>query len=190
MTDRAVAGPRVAPVAVDLWDDETRALLGADVPGGRPGATSGYLATLAHDPSLLRLLMRSVRRLLVKSSLPGRDRELVVLRTAWRCQTAYSWGEHVRLAHAEGLTAADVERVVAGPDAGWGAHEAALLRAVDEIHDAATISDPTWATLAARYDDVALVELPMLVGLYHTVSWTQNAVGIQPDPGRPGLESR
>ena len=182
---------RIPPLPRSEWSEDVERLLGVEVPGGRAGASSNFLATLARDPGLLRVLMRSVGRLLVDSALPRRDRELLILRSAWLCQTGYSWGEHVRLAHEDGLTTADVERVVCGPDAqSLDFFERALLTAVDELHDDATITDATWETLASRYTEAQLLEVPMLAGLYHLVSWTQNAAQVEPDPGRAGLEAR
>ena len=34
-------------------------------------------------------------------SLPRLDTELVILRVAWQCGSAYEWHQHVRIAHGE-----------------------------------------------------------------------------------------
>ena len=66
------------------------------------------------------------------------------------------------------------------PDApGWDPFDATLLRAADELHHDATLSDATWAALAGRYDERQMIELPMLVGHYHLVAFTLNALGVQ-----------
>lgn len=184
-------GPRIPLLPRAEWDAYTTELLGGAVPGGRQGSASNLLMTLAHDSSLLQLFMTCVRRLLVNSSLPVRDRELVVLRSAWLCQAAYAWAEHVRIARAAGLTGADIERVAGGPQAGgWDDFELALVKAVDQLHATATIDGAVWQVLASRYSAGQLIELPMLAGLYHLVSWTQNAAGIAPNPGSAGLAAR
>jgi len=187
----AAPGPRIPPLPHAEWDVCTTELLSGTVPGGRQGSASNLLMTLAHDSSLLQLFMTCVRRLLVNSSLPVRDRELIVLRSAWLCQAAYAWAEHVRIARAAGLGAADIERVAGGPQAGgWDDFELALVQAVDQLHATATIDGETWQMLASRYSAGQLIELTMLAGLYHLVSWTQNAAGIPPNPGSAGLAAR
>ncbi len=50
---------------------------------------------------------------------------------------------------------------------GWTVLEAAVLRAADELHSDACITDETWAVLAAHLDERQLIEVPMLVGQYH-----------------------
>ena len=83
-----------------------------------------------------------------------------------------------------------VDRVIDGPEAGgWTEHEAALMRAVDELHDSAHLSDDTWATLARGYSDVQLIEATMLVGQYHMVAFALNAFGVQLDEGLEPLPS-
>ena len=187
----AAAQPRIPPLPAGEWDEVATDILAGRVPGGRQGATSNFMTTLAHDSSLMQLVISNVRRLLLSSSLPERDRELVVLRTTWLCGAPYAWAEHVRMAHEAGVDTAAVDRVTVGPSApGWDGFERALLRAVDQLHFDAVIDDEVWLALAGRYDQRQLLELPMLAGLYHQLSWTQNAAGIAPNDGSDGLAAR
>jgi len=55
------------------------------------------------------------------------------------------------------------------------------------LHALARISDPTWATLAATYDERQLIELCMVIGHYHLVAFTLNSLGVELDPGLPRL---
>ncbi|MEY2451014.1 MAG: hypothetical protein QOD92_588 [Acidimicrobiaceae bacterium] len=126
---------------------------------------------------------------LLSGKLPSRERELLILRTGWRCQSVYEWGQHVIIGRAAGVTDDEIERLKAGPDApGWDPFDAALVRAADELHDDACITDATWATLSARYDVAQLTEVPMVVGQYHLVSFTLNSLGVQREPGVPGFD--
>ena len=45
----------------------------------------------------------------------------------------------------------------------------------------------TWTRLADRYDDKALIELLMVVGQYHLVSFFLNSAGVEREDGVPGL---
>jgi alkylhydroperoxidase family enzyme len=121
---------------------------------------------------------------LLAGKLPARDRELLILRTAWHCRSAYEWGQHTRLSRAVGITDHEIERVIAGPGAaGWAPFDRALLQAADDLHDDASISDTTWDALARRYDDRQLIEVPMLVGHYHMVAFALNTLGVQREAG-------
>ena len=111
-----------------------------------------------------------------------------ILRTALNCQSPYEWGQHVRISLAGGIDRESIDRVAAGPDAdGWSEAEAALLRAADELHAAAKISDGTWAELAKAYDEKQLIEIPMLVGQYHMVAFALNSLGVEQDEGLEDL---
>jgi hypothetical protein len=97
-------------------------------------------------------------------------------------------GQHAVLARKVGVSDEEIARVKGGPEAeGWTELEAAVLRAADELHSDACITDDTWAVLAAHLNERQLIELPMLVGQYHIVSFTLNTLGIQREPGLGGF---
>jgi alkylhydroperoxidase family enzyme len=155
--------------------------------GDRP---FNIFTTLARHPTLMRRWLPFGTQMLA-GELPARDRELLILRTAWNCRSAYEWGQHVRIGLGVGLAQAEIDRVPAGPSAaGWSPFDAALLAAADELHADACVSDATWRALAERYGETQLIEVPMLVGQYHMVAFTLNSLGIQREPGVPDLPSR
>lgn len=180
------SGPRIAPLSPDERDAQARELLGD---AGAPGSpASNIFTTLVRHPGLFRKWLPFGGKLLA-GKLSGRDRELLILRTGWRCRSEYEWGQHVLIARAEGLPDDEIARIKDGPDAsGWDLFDAALLRAADELHDDSKISDATWDELAARYDERQLVEVPMLVGHYHLVAYTLNSLGVEREPGVPGFD--
>src|SRR4051812_34035379 len=185
MTAPRPTTPRIPPLAPGEGDAQTAALL-AEL-DGNVGA-SHIFTTLVRHPGLFRKWSPFGGKLL-SGKLPARDRELLILRTGWRCQSVYEWGQHVRIALASGVSQDEVDRVKAGPDeAGWDPFDAVLLRAADELHDDGCITDATWAALAERYDVPQLIEVPMVVGQYHLVSYTLNSLGVQRDEGVPGFE--
>jgi alkylhydroperoxidase family enzyme len=178
--------PRIPPLGPDEQDDQARELLAGAAAPGIPA--SNIFSTLVRHPGLFRKWMPFGGKLLT-GKLPARERELLILRTGWRCQSDYEWGQHVLIGRAAGLSDEEIERLKVGPDApGWDPFDAALVRAADELHDDACITDDTWAALAARYDVPQLTEVPMVVGQYHLVSFTLNSLGVQREPGVPGFE--
>lgn len=178
--------PRIAPLPPEERDDQAKELLASASAPGAPAAN--IFTTLVRHPGLFRKWLPFGGKLLA-GKLPARDRELLILRTGWRCASPYEWGQHVIIGRQCGITDGEIERVKAGPDApGWDDFDAALLGAADELHDDHCIGDATWATLAARYDERQLVEVPMVVGHYHLVAFTLNSLGVQREPGVPGLD--
>jgi alkylhydroperoxidase family enzyme len=122
--------------------------------------------------------------ILVEGQLPARVRELAILRTGWNCRSEYEFGQHAVLARKVGVSDEDIVRVQSGPNAeGWTELESAMLRAADELHADACITDETWATLAEYLDDRQLIEVPVLVGQYHLVAYMLNSLGIELEPG-------
>lgn len=178
--------PRIPPLPTDGRDPRTAELL--DGLRGPSGGELNIFATLAHHPKLLKRWSAFGGTLLYGGRLADRDRELLILRAGYLCGAHYEWGQHVLIARAAGLTDAEIERVVAGPDAdGWSPEDAALLRAVDELHADSRIGDGTWQQLAARFDEQQLIEVCMVVGQYHLVAFTLNSLGVEPEPGLPEM---
>ena len=147
--------------------------------------------TLAHHPDLLRRWLVFGNHILSKSTLSPRDREIVILRIGWLCQAEYEWGQHVLIAKRSDITDEEIERITEGADApGWGEIEQLLLRATDELHADAFISNDTWSALATHYSTQQLMDLVFTVGQYNLVSMALNTLGVQRDEGVPGFPSK
>lgn len=177
--------PRIPPLAENEGDPAVVEMLNA-LPAGADGSVGEYniFRTLARHPDLFRNWLPFGGYLLVGGTIAPTERELMILRTAVRCGSSYEWGQHARISERMGIDRETIDRVIQGPEAsGWTDHESALLRAVDELHDGARISDATWDALAARYDEAQLIELTMLIGQYHMVAFALNSLGVQLDEG-------
>jgi 4-carboxymuconolactone decarboxylase len=180
-----VPSPRIPPLEPADQDEATRELLSQ---AGTVGPATNIFATLVRHPGLFRRWLPFGGKLL-SGRLPARERELLILRTGWRCQSDYEWGQHVLIGRAAGLSDEEIERIKEGPQAsGWEPFDATLLRAADELHDESCLSDATWEVLAGRYDERQLIEVPMLVGQYHLVSFTLRSLGVQREPGVEGFD--
>ncbi len=177
--------PRLQPLTEAEQDDQARELLSGAGAGGGPA--TNIFTTLVRHPGLFRKWLPFGGKLL-SGKLAARERELLILRTAWRCGSEYEWGQHVLIAKAAGLGDDEVQRVKEGPGAaGWDPFDATLLRAADELHDSSCIGDEAWAALAERYDDRQLIEVAMVVGHYHLVAFTLNSLGVEREPGVDGF---
>jgi alkylhydroperoxidase family enzyme len=179
--------PRIPPLSESEGTAEAREVLDRLRPGdGRP--VLNIFATLAHHPGLLRRWLVFGNHVLGKSTLPPRQRELLILRTGWRCRAEYEWAQHAVIARASDVTDEEIRRVADGPDApGWSELEAALLRAADELHDDSFIGDATWAILARHLGTAELIDVVFTVGQYTLVSMALNTLGVALDPGLEGF---
>jgi alkylhydroperoxidase family enzyme len=120
-----------------------------------------------------------------------RDRKLAILRTGWLCQAPYEFGEHANQARRAGFSAEEVERIIIGSAAPeWSEHERAILRAAEDLHANAMVSDETWAQLASKLSEHQLVELLILVGQFVATAYFQNALRLRLEPGNLGLAGR
>jgi 4-carboxymuconolactone decarboxylase len=173
--------PRIPPLPEAEWDGDTRDIL-ENLP--RNGQVYNIFATLARHPKLLKRWLVFGNHVLSKSSLPAREREIVILRMGWLCRAEYEWGHHVAIGKQAGLSGADILRIAAGPDApGWDPFDAALLRAAGELHTDSFIGDSTWNELAARYNHEQLLDLIFTAGQYKLVSMALNSCGVQLEEG-------
>jgi 4-carboxymuconolactone decarboxylase len=183
-----LAKPRIEPVPESEWTDEVRETVAPARDKVGRGRVPNILATIARHPKLLKRWNVFGSHVLFKSTLPARDREILILRIGWLCRSGYEWGQHVIIGRRAGLTDRDIERVREGPDApGWDPFEAALVRATDELHRDAFVSDETWALLASRYDTRQLMDVVFTVGQYNLVSMALNSFGVQLDEGVEGF---
>jgi alkylhydroperoxidase family enzyme len=179
--------PRVAPLEPADWNDEQKELMSRFDRPGSPSA-SNIFRTLAHHPELMRRWLVFGNHILGKSTLPPRERELLILRVGWLCRAGYEWGQHVVIGKRTGLTDEEIARVPVGPDApGWEPFDAVLLRAADELCGDAFLSDATWQALGERYDTKQLMDVVFTVGQYNLVSMALNTLGVQLDAGIEGL---
>ena len=177
--------PRIEPLPEELWEDEAKELLPRAQMHGR---TLNIFKTLAHHPRLLKRWMVFGNHVLFRSTLPPRERELVILRIGWLCEAEYEWGQHVLIGKQAGLTDEEIARIKLGADAeGWSEFDATLLRAVDELHNDACISDATWQALSIRFNTQQLIDLVFAIGQYNLVSMVLNTLGVQLDEGIPGF---
>lgn len=176
--------PRIQPVTKEECNAEQLKLLDSLGPAGNLNA----LKTLIRHPRYFQRFLPLGLYILQESTLPPRDRELLILRIAWLCRTEYEWSYHSVSGKQAGLTDQEILRITLGPNAnGWTEFDAILLRAVDELHKNACISDSTWNALAKRYTEQQLMDLVFTVAQYNLVSMILNSFRVKLDPNVTGF---
>lgn len=179
-------GPRVTPggrgdVGLVNW--------GFSQVAGRVQGTAApnIFLTLGRHRRLFRGWLRFAGRLMPFGRLPRRETELVILRVAHLRGCAYEFEHHRHLGRRAGVTAADVDRVVAGPAAtGWTDRERDLLAAVDALVAEGDLDDERWAAVRRHLDEARAIELVLLVGHYVMLATAITTLRIEPDRRRRG----
>jgi hypothetical protein len=136
--------------------------------------------TIAHNPRVLERFSRG--SLLDKGSIPLRVREILILRTCALCGSEYEWGVHVSIfaEHAKFTEeqVASSAGETASVDACWDREERDLLALAEALHAHAAVPDDLWDRLAGTWQPEQLMEMVVLSGFYHTVSFLTGAFDI------------
>ena len=157
------------------------------VPRAREEGVLGVWSTCANVPALCKAWLEFTDYLLRESTLPIRDRELLILRIGYLNQGAYEWAAHRGLALSVGISEQELKDITIGSAAvGWNEWDSTLLRAAEELHEAALVSDETWAHLEGRYDKRQMMEVVFTVGQYNMVAMYLNSLGVQFEEGWVG----
>ena len=147
--------------------------------------------TLAHNTRVLKRFSELGGTLLFRGTVPPRERELVILRVGWNCQSVYEFGQHIVIGRQAGLTEEEIARICEAVAVGsWSSGDEALLAMSDDLCTDNCVSDATWALLTPTWTEEQLVELLIVVGYYRMVSGFLNSAGVQLDDGVPGWPTR
>ena len=180
MTRYKNSSARIAPAAEPLPDD-IRQAIDAIMRGNPPLL---LFTTLARDRRLFFKFFNS--GLLDRGHLTIRQREIVIDRVTAMCGAEYEWGVHVSTFAAKAVLTQEqiTSLAVGGPeDTCWTDSDRLLIRLCDSLHANCTVDDGLWAELTRQHSDEALLELLMLAGSYHTVSYLVNSLRLPPEPG-------
>ena len=179
--------PRIAPLSPPYIGDVDAILAGMTPPGAEPIA---LFRLFARNQAMATAMTGWGRYELGRHlSLTRRDREIVIDRTCARCGCEYEWGVHVAyFAATVGLTAEQLTSLTHGraDDPCWtDERDRLLIEAADALHDSHDIDDALWNRLATTFDDHQLIDLLLLAGWYHAISYAARATRLPGEPGAP-----
>jgi alkylhydroperoxidase family enzyme len=174
--------PRIAPIDPP-YPPEVQAEFDRIMRGAPPLA---LFRTVARNPRVLQRMMAG--SLLDRGSVSLRSRELMILRVCARCGAEYEWGVHVATFGAKAQWTPDQLRSTvhgSADDACWSPEDRLVIRLADQLHDTSRVDDALWSDMSVHFAPDALVELIMLAGLYHAVSYMVNATGVRHEEFAP-----
>ena len=139
---------------------------------------------MAHAETNLRPLLRLGTSILTAQKLNAALRELAILRVARLSPAEYEWIQHVPIAQAVGVTAAQVEAlkrddIIASC---FSATEQLVLRFTTEVVRDVRASDAAFAEMTRHFSPQEIVELILAIGFYMTMARLMETTGIDIEP--------
>jgi alkylhydroperoxidase family enzyme len=176
------AWPRIPPLEAPFAPD-VAAALAAMMPTGSPIEPLALFRLFALHLPMANAMQALGSFVLGRSgrTLESRDREIVIHRACARCGCEYEWGVHaVAFGPRVGLDAAQLAASARGSadDPAWSARDRLLIRLVDELHDTARVSDALWEELRVEWTAPQLLELLLVAGWYHAISYLANGARV------------
>ena len=154
----------------------------------RRGELLNIYKLLLHAPRLAASWFEHFNAVRWQTALPGRLREILVIRVALLNRSEYVIRQHVpRLAAAEGLTQRECDMLADWRGAGAGffdARERAALAFADEMTRGTEVADATFAELGRHFGEREIVELAVLVGSYNMHAKVFGALKVDLEPSR------
>lgn len=175
--------PRILPIEPP-YPDELNILFNKLMPPSAQVEPLRLFRTLAHNRDLTSRMHPLASGILGKATLNPTEREIVIHRTCARCGCEYEWGVHVVFfGGALNIPREKLDATVtaSADDAIWTERESLLIRLADELHDTSTVSDELWGLVSQQWDTAQLIELCMVAGFYHLISFAANAARVEPE---------
>ncbi|MFP3908069.1 MAG: carboxymuconolactone decarboxylase family protein [Acidimicrobiales bacterium] len=181
-----MAQPRIEPVTAPYEPDVEQQLAKMMSTGAPPIAL--FRTFVRNMPMAQAMGSWGGYELSSQLSLSMRQREIVIDRVTARCGCEYEWGVHVAFfADRVSLTSEQVRSLTHGDpdDSCWITEESTLISAVDELHDNADVSDETWTQLSRAFTTEQILDLLLLTGWYHAISFAANGARVPLEDGAP-----
>jgi len=173
---------RIKASDASQWSTATGEILGQATPASESADGTGppnILYTIGHHPTLLPAFLGFTAALALEGVLARPDAELLALRAAWNCRSAFEWAHHVEYGLASGLSTEEILAIPDGPDHRiWSEHQSLLLQTADELHATRGLADGHFASLRERWSEAEIVEIVFVVGNYTMLSMVANATGV------------
>lgn len=145
-------------------------------------------ATLANHPRLMKAWMTFRNHMVHDVTVPRRDLEVVILRTAHHANSAYEWFHHSQIALQCGLSADQIEQIGQDIKTGnWSERDTLLLRAADECSSQRQILAQTRDGLLKYFDAQQLLDLLFTIGMYTTLAFMLKTLEVPLDEASSGF---
>ena len=172
---------RLNVITPERMNPEQRKVYEESVAAGTPtGTTGGPYTAYIRNPEYMRL-HREVANYLRRNSLPGRLRQMLVLRTIKHWGAKYPWVVQVRASLREGLEQSIIDAIDKGQDpALTSPQDIAAFQFCKELLETKQVSDTTYKRAVELFGEAGVVDIVVTLGSFTTTSLTANAFDIDP----------
>ena len=169
--------PRIPYPEFDRLSETSRAIIGE-----KPNNVALMLAA-ASEP-VLAAIHEVGNAFIYGSPLPGRLREIAILRVGYLSNAPYEIFQHEAAARHAGLTEEQISAIREGGAAGalLGEAGAAVLAFVDDLVINVRPSDATLEGVRAHLGDTQVVDLTLVTGNYMMICRFLETTGVEIDP--------
>lgn len=179
---------RIAPLPLDRWQAGLLDRING-LSDGNLQADKNVYCTLANHPPLFVAWMQLGIHALRRSSVAGREREMVILRTTALAGGRYAYAQHVQIGLQCGLNTNDVAAILTGPSSPhWRTADRRLLTAVDELIGGCALNDATWADLLYGRSVPQCMDITATVAFYRLAAWLLNACRTPLEDGQQRID--
>lgn len=186
------AAPRIEPLARP-YEPEVAEHLEKTMPAWAKFEPLALFRVWARHLPLAKALLPIGRLVLAEGRLDPRDREILILRICALCGAEYEWGVHaVSYPPRLEITPEKVEATVlaSADDPIWSERERLLVGVADTLHGTAQVDDALWQDLTRHWNEEQLLEILLVAGFYHAVSFTVNALRLPREEWAATLPTR
>jgi 4-carboxymuconolactone decarboxylase len=175
---------RLPQVKAEDFTDETRAFFSRWDNGNfkNPGVNP-VLWTLAHHPKLADVFSQFNIHLLTTNTLPLKQRQIAIMRTAWLCKAKYMWCSHLRTSMNRGLEPEMFRPIQVGvSDPYFTDFERVIIGATEELVIDGVVSDSGWQALSEQWKNEQMLDFLLTVGCYIGVAGVMRSTGVEREP--------
>ncbi|RZI59733.1 MAG: carboxymuconolactone decarboxylase family protein [Zymomonas sp.] len=138
-----------------------------------------FSRVIVNSPKMYRTFLPHIHAAIAQTSLPPRERQILVLRSLASSRDIYELAHHVTISRNAGISEADIAAFQSGDGASLSEFDRALIAAADELRLDQFVSDATWEKLAARYSTEQLMDVVFVTGLYLTMAMLTKSFGME-----------
>ncbi len=177
--------PRIAPVSDEELDQEQAEIVDSLNEAARK---LNLFRTVLHSVDTMKAQLQWSNYVGSKkrNDIPWREKELIILRTSYKCLSGYEWSHHAYLGKHAGLNEEEITALRNGsPGHAWSSLDQALINMCDELVEDHFVSHDTWAVLSDELTQKQLMDAVYTSSHYQMVAKYANTFGIQKDEGVP-----
>ena len=166
----------------DMTEDAGIAALVEQIRDERGGKVPNLYRMLLNSPPVASGWLNLFTAIRQKASLPGKLRELVILRIALVNGADYEYHAHTPFALKEGLSQAKIDALPNWMESDvFDETECAVLAYTDAMTKSVQVTDAVFDAVARRLDTREITELTATIAGYNLVSRFLEAIKIDPE---------